>query len=380
MKKLSHYVERPESIITGKANLEPLYSFKDFPVFFGCVDSPEANDLTADMDWAIDPETGTIQLTRLIPLEVLYQEQHVDGCGPTWKKYYEDLADYISKQKPKSVLEIGGGQGALAELVTNRDPSITWTIVEPNPFHKGSNQIKIVSAFFDKDFKYPEPVDAVVFSQVLEHAYNPREFIEAIAKFLKPGGKLIFAYPNLELWLGRKYTNALNFEHTMFLTDYFLDYLLLDSGFKTLDKYFYKDHSVFYTTERANSLPKPSLPQNRYQEYKEIFFGFTKYHQEMIQDLNQKITSAQDPIYLFGAHIFAEYLFAFGLNKEKIVTILDNSPTKRGRRLYGTQFVVESPQILKGQGKVTVILKAGIYNEEIKKDILENINPEVTFW
>lgn len=94
----------------------------------------------------------------------------------------------------------------------------------------------------------------------------------------------------------------------------------------------------------------------------------------------KKIENAKDPVYLFGAHIFSEYLLAFGLNDKKIVSILDNSPTKNKKRLYGTRFVIESPKILEGKGKVNLILKAGIYNEEIKKDILQNINSEVEFW
>ena len=53
---------------------------------------------------------------------------------------------------------------------------------------------------------------------------------------------------------------------------------------------------------------------------------------------------------------------------------------KQGKRLYGTRFTIESPKILKNKGPVNVILKAGGYNAEIKKDIIENINPEVTFW
>ena len=47
---------------------------------------------------------------------------------------------------------------------------------------------------------------------------------------------------------------------------------------------------------------------------------------------------------------------------------------KQNRRLYGTDFIVLSPKVLKGYNSVNVILKAGLYNDEIKKDIHENIN------
>lgn len=378
IKKISNYVNRSASIITGN-NLEPLYTFQDFPVFFGCVDSKPEDDLFADMNWAICPESGIIQLDKLIPLDILYQEQHVDGTGPTWQQYYVDFASYILKQNAKSFLEIGGGAGKLASLVTESSPETSWTMVEPNPLHPGNNQIKIIPAFFDENFKSSGTVDAVIFSQVMEHAYDPNSFIKNIANFLAVGGKLVFAYPNLELWLKNKFTNALNFEHTMFLTDYFVDYLLIKYGFKINDKYFYKDHSVFYSAEKIEQPEALPELENKYVEYKKIFNDFIDYHKTIVDEINKKINVTKEPVYLFGAHIFSQYLINFGLNTVKIVSVLDNSPLKQGKRLYGTNLMVESPKVLKGKGKAKLILKAGIYNDEIKKDILENINDQVFF-
>lgn len=380
MKKLSHYIDRNKSVVTGKENLEHLYTFKDFPVFFGCVNAPQEDDLLADMAWAIDPESGVVQLTKLIPLEILYKEQHVDGYGPTWEKYYNAFADYIVKQGPASVLEIGGGAGKLTSAAIKRSEEFTWTIVEPNPIIEEGGRIKVIRSFFDENFNYDGTVDAIVFSQVLEHAYDPRKFIEHIAKFLKPGGRLIFAYPHLALWLSRKYTNAINFEHTVLLTEHHLDILLPELGFKVLDKERYEDHSFFYVAERSISpLLIPDLG-NKYDEYKNLFLDFINYHVDMVKDLNEQILASDAPVYLFGAHIFSSYLINFGLRTDRIVTVLDNSPLKQGKRLYGTDFIVASPKILKDKGPVNVILKAGIYNEEIKKDILESINADITFW
>lgn len=380
MNNLKNYILRKQSVVTGKRNLKHLYTIKNFPVFFGCVESSQDKDLMCKLEWVIEKETGVIQLLKLIPLDILYQAQHVDGCGPTWQKYYNDLASYVIKNNPRSVLEIGGGAGQLAQISTKLSSNLTWTIVEPNPWVKETERIKTISAFFDDKFKYDKKVDTVVFSQVLEHAYNPHEFIEAISKFLKPGGRLIFAYPQLELWLSRKYTNSLNTEHTMFLTDYFVDYILACHNFHILDKYKYNDHSHFYVAEKFEKpIIIPKL-KTKYNKYKKIFMDFIDYHKKIITQLNKKIKNAKDPVYLFGAHIFSSYLFAFGLKDNKICGLLDNSQNKQGKRLYGTRFIVESPKILKDKGRVNVILRAGIYNKEIKKDILDNINSEVVFW
>jgi len=43
------------------------------------------------------------------------------------------------------------------------------------------------------------------------------------------------------------------------------------------------------------------------------------------------------------------------------------------------KYIVKSPKFLSNKKAPIVILKAGIYNNEIKKDILENINSNVRF-
>lgn len=373
-------IERNQSVITGKSGLVQLAALKNFPVFFGCVDTRREDDLFADMIWCGERETGVIQLTKLIPLEILYQAQHVDGLGAIWENYYISFSSFIAEQKPTHVLEIGGGQGRLAEMVTAKLPDASWTIVEPNPTFHGSSRIKVFSGFFDENFKLYDSIDTVVFSQVLEHAYDPQIFIGKIAEFLPLGGRLIFAYPNLELWLRKKQTNAINFEHTMFLTDYHLDYLLKRNGFHISVKKEYSDHSIYYVAEKMSEKTEIQLPPSKFAEYKKIFMDFVDHYKQTVEELNAKIEDAHGPLYLFGAHVFSQYLLCFGLNTKRIVSILDNSKPKQGKRLYGTGFNVESPEILRGQVRPIVILKAGIYNEEIKKGILENINPDVIFW
>lgn len=379
MQKITHYIDRTTSVFSNRGDLELLKIFKDFPIFFGCVTTPQDQDAVADMVWAIDRYSGVIQLTKLIPLELLYQAQHVDGCGPTWQKYYDDFAMFIQQQNLRSVLEIGGGAGELAKRVTNSKQNMQWTIVEPHPTLQDTENIHIIPTFFEKNFKLKTPVDAVVFSQVLEHAYQPREFLRTIRTFLKPHNKLIFAYPNLELWFERKYTNSINFEHTMLLTDRHLDVMLPEEGLSILKKSTYKDHSFFYVAEAAEPTQSNRIIST-YELYKDLFDRFNVYHMTLVSELNEKINTADAPVYIFGAHIFTTYLIAFGLATKSIISLLDNSPTKRGKRLYGTNLFVESPEILSGKGRAYVILKAGIYNEEIKKDILENINSEIKFW
>ena len=383
MRELTNLIDRSHGILDKDSPLEHLLTFKNFPVFFGCTNQPIEDDYITDMIWGIETSTGLIQLTKLIPLDILYAEQHVDAIGKTWNEYYDAFTDFILSNKAGSILEIGGGSGKLALNVLSKNDAIKYTVVEPNPIFEETERLKIIREFFSKDTtKKIEITDTVVFSQVLEHAYDPELFLNNIYHFLPMDGRLIFAYPNLENWFANKYTNAINFEHTFLLTDYFLDFLLQKVGFEIIEKRIYDNHSHFYITKKKlieKSVESKNLV-NKYSNYKKMFYEYISYYKLLIEELNRNIDQTDSNIYLFGAHIFSQFLFAFGLNQGKIRFILDNSSLKQGKRLYGTSLMVNSPKILKKDSTPIVILKAGIYNEEIKQDILDNINPSVIFW
>ena len=302
-------IPRTRCVLTGKEDLEPLYTFRDFPVFMGCVeDGSAAGDTRADMRWAISRETGCIQLDALLPLDILYQASHGSGSvGGLWMKHHAAFADFIRQFHPQKVLEIGGGHGILPTLYAKQGSACDWTVVEPNP--------------------------------------TP-------------------------------------FEHTVFLTEPFIDYLLRKNSLSLERKeHFDNGHSIFYAARKMgrDAAETPAPPQ-LHAAYKALFLDYITFHEELVAQLNSAMRQADAPVFLFGAHIFSLYLINFGLETEKIQGILDNDPHKQGKRLYGTDLHVSSPRILKDIPQANVILRAGIYNDEIKRDILENINPAVVFW
>ena len=194
------------------------------------------------------------------------------------------------------------------------------------------------------------------------------------------GKKLVFSLPNMRVMLERKYNNCLNFEHTVFLTEHYIEFMLAKHGFRLLNsEYFMEDHSIFFNAIRDTKIKTVDLPQDLYEKNKKLYLNYIGYHETLIKDLNQKIRNSARPVYLFGAHIFAQYLVGFGLDTSRIVCLLDNDLKKHGKRLYGTTLNVQSPKILRGIEKPLVILKAGVYNNEIRQDILENINASSSF-
>jgi len=252
--------------------------------------------------------------------------------------------------------------------------------LEPNPTPIEGSNARFIKGFFDEKFTFDEAVNSVVHSHVFEHIYNPDEFMCHLSNFIEIGKHLVFSVPNMQVMLEKKYTNCINFEHTVFLTEPYIEFLLAKYGFKLQQKeYFMDDHSIFYAAIRDEFVKPIELSSNIYEKNKLLYLDYVHYHETLIQKLNHEMNQILQPIYLFGAHVFAQYLIAFGLNTNSIVCLIDNDPNKQGKRLYGTSLMVQSPKILSGIENPTVILKAGVYNNEIKMDILENINPNVTF-
>jgi len=373
-------IERQRCAVAGTADLEHLYTFSRFPVFMGCMDQPEADDLKADMSWWISRSGGVIQLKRLIPLDVLYPESHGAGAvGALWEKHHQAFAQFVHGVAPSAVLELGGAHGILARNY-RAFASIPWTILEPNPLPVDGCDARFIKGFFDDSFVFDEPFDAVVHSHVFEHIYEPARFVQQLAGFMQPGKHLVFTLPNMQVMLERKYTNCINFEHTVFLTEPYIEFLLAEHGFRVVRKqYFMDDHSIFYDAVRDPAVLAGSLPGGLYEKNRKLYLDYVDYHVKLVEELNRKIGAAARKVYLFGAHVFAQYLIEFGLDTRRITCLLDNDPKKHGRRLYGTGLKVSSPKILREVDQPIVVLKAGVYNDEIRSDILRNINPAATF-
>jgi 2-polyprenyl-3-methyl-5-hydroxy-6-metoxy-1,4-benzoquinol methylase len=375
-------IERNSCVVSGREDLELLYRFERFPVFMGCVEHAQAADVCAEMSWWISRSTGSLQLNPLIPIEVLYSQSHGAGSvGALWHRHHSEFAKFVSEHEPGCVLEIGGGHGILAQNCLQQTPDIQWTIVEPNPTIPPDSKIHVIRQLFDSQFIINEEVDTVVHSHLLEHIYEPFAFMAQLSRSLRQGKKHLFSVPHLKIMLERKYSNCINFEHTVFLTEQLIEYILQSNGFMiTQKRYFLDDHSIFYATIRDDAATSIARLPNEYDRTRKVYMDYIHFHTDLINELNSKMSNQRGTIFLFGGHVFAQYLLAFGLDESSIQCILDNDAHKQGRRLYGSTLMVQSPRLLRTEAKPVVILRAGVYNSEIKEDILNNINPYVTFW
>ena len=371
---------RDKNFVSLKNNLKLLKSLKNFPVFMGVTSKSKKKDKIENMNWYIDKNYGTVQLKPVLPLEIVYKATHTSGTvGKLWDLHHQKFAEFIKSQKVKNIFEIGGAKGILAEKYFKIKEKIPWTIIEPNPHPIKNCRAKFIKGFYNNKLGKKYSGCDFVHSHVFEHVYDPNSFMKLLSSHVKNNNKLIFSIPNMKQMLIRKYSNFLNFEHTYYLNEKLCDFFLKKYGFKILKKkYFMKDHSIFYSTINTKKNKNKLKFKNEYKVNKKLFKDYFHYFKKISNYINLIISNSKRPVYLFGGHIFSQFLINFGLKQKSIICILDNDKLKQNKRLYGTELTVKSPKILKKIITPMVILKAGVYNSEIKKQLLK-INAKTKF-
>ena len=381
---------RKKDMISGAEDLEPLYTMREFPIYMGVTDQRIEDDAVADEKWMISKGSGMIQLQELVPAEILYSKSHNASIGKVWQRHHTQFADFLHRQGIRGVLEVGGGNGILNATYNAQycgGGYRTWHIIEPSHVEPlpGCNA-EYVHTFWKApfDFGTVADYDVLVHSHLMEHQFDLHEFMTLNRSALKPGMKMVFSVPNMTELLIRKYPYALNFEHTYFISEDYIELILQEYGFRLLEKQYFEDHSIFFSTELESAeSSNPFLNQTAmnalYVKNKKLFNDYIEYYQEKVEQLNRKIEASQSNVFIFGAHINTQLLINFGLRTEKIQCALDNDSNKQGHRLYGTSLMIRSPHILSEEDHPLVILIMGAYSKEIKEDILDNINKEVLF-
>jgi 2-polyprenyl-3-methyl-5-hydroxy-6-metoxy-1,4-benzoquinol methylase len=114
-----------------------------------------------------------------------------------------------SKVKSQSVLDVGCGSGALSLAIKQKGYEV-WGI-EENKEASSTAELRIDRVIRENLYNY-EKISALIgertfsyliFSDVLEHTYDPFLILSQYLKFLEPNGKVIISVPNALTWTNR---------------------------------------------------------------------------------------------------------------------------------------------------------------------------------
>jgi hypothetical protein len=345
------------------------------PVYMGTVPPRYIDDKKYDQKWAICTNCGCIQLLELLPLAELYSKNHhSEVVGNIWIEHHIRFAKFISSNSPKNIVEIGGAHGYLATLITKELKNIQYTMVEPDT-DLVSEEITVIKGYIEDHIGVITGKDSIIHSHVLEHVYEPIEFLSKIVSEMKSESNMYISFPNIMALIRANGANSLNFEHTYLLLPEQIESIFNSLGLLIVNKMSYLEHSYFYHLKKVDIKPKIYSLPNISEKSKQFITMITDLR-GFVSNVNEVVKNLDAPIFLFGAHVFSQSLVVLGLGTEKIYGIIDNAESKQNERLYGTKLLVYPPKIIAEFPLVYVVLKASHYQEEIKSQLLE-INPNV---
>lgn len=373
-------IKRTKCSICEKDLINNFYYIDNIPIKLYC--SNEYINKTERLSFFNCYYCNTIQLSYLVPLDILYSDSHnYISVGNVWNNYFKLFTqNIVNIIENKNILEIGCPSGKIAQQLDNYNK---WFIIDPNKNENINfkNNIYFIQSLFDNDFHISDKIDIIIHSHLFEHIYEPNIFLKKCYEILDNNGEMFFGVPNMEFIAKNELCPFLGifFEHTIFLNKINITYLLEKNKFKIKNIIDYENHSTLYHVVKNNNFENNDLSNSlnnvfkhndiyniQFKETLQKYYSFVKKCQKIIED------NKDHKIYSFGASYNSQYILSFGLNNYKMDGIIDNCKEKQGKYLYGYDLKIFSPDVLINNNCI-VILKNGYYSNEIKEQI-KNIN------
>lgn len=314
---------------------------------------------------------GTGQTIYLGDLAEIYKVNHADSTGTTMKNMHLEFKKLIAKYSNDitEILEIGSSKGELADLIIN-DPTffisetLKYHIIEPSFF--GDRKRKhIIPDFYENVDDSLIPANTMIISHVYEHFYNPYEILDKISKNLNIK-HFFLCFPDLEYYVQNDILHVLNTEHTYYADNNFIIELCGLKGFCIKEQEFYRGHSVFMHfirsegSKESKEFPTNTTPKLRLDNYFSRIYSSVKLYNDFLSKSESKYK------YIFPCSIHSIFLLTFGLDASNLDGMLDNSPNKINKKIYGTNLLCRSfKEILESNDTVSIVLNGGVFNREI---------------
>ena len=123
------------------------------------------------------------------------------------RKKIETVLSFIENKKAERILDIGCGDGLIAELFAKKLSAKPYGLeISKNAVNeaKGRGIDATVFDISEKTLPYDDNSFGVVFcGDIIEHIYDTESLLENIRAVLMPGGLLIATVPNIASWYNR---------------------------------------------------------------------------------------------------------------------------------------------------------------------------------
>ena len=363
---------RTNCVICNSSTLEDIYLDKHSSISIGSSIDPIESDIHTDLQFVICNVCGCVQLSTLIDVNILYKYSHNNTFNtPTWSQHHTEFFKYIVENtRSNSFLEIGGQSGVLSQKILKHNPSCDYTILDLCDENPDIKNVSFVSRNCE-DYIYTSR-STILMSHVFEHLYNPISFIEKIAKGRVP--EIFLSIPNMGISLQNSSISFIHIEHTFYLTVEMMYSMFSKHGYTCKQMIPFKSHSFFFHFVLSDICIPLELRKEKVESYKLQFNDYFKRRTAFFNDI-----LLESDFYIAPSGHFGQFIYHnLERYKDKMLGFLDNDPSKISKRMYGTHLLNYPMTEIQKHKEITVLLHAGPYLSEIKKQLL-NYNPLINF-
>ena len=354
--------------VCGLSNgFESILDTPNIPIIQGCV-SGAVKQFSYVQRWGRCLSCKIIQLTEIVDPSIIYSTAHAESFGSLWDLHHSKFTDFIGSQINRKVIEVGGGTGKLFGHFIQKYSCSKWHNYEVSSCKQSfADHEDYLYKQEELDLSNQQSEDVLVISHCLEHFLDLNIFFKKLE--ISKINAVYISWPNLEAWLIQGRAGALNWEHTFYLPLALLKKYFSNAGFNCTRSWDFEDHSVFLQFDRSE-LPTSYVDLVDTENSVSLVRSYFLKLGQMASKIND-LVSEGDNNYIMPASAYTQYLFSFGLDREKFKYILDNSENKNHLYLYGTGLRVISPSEITTTNSIVVINAPGHY-EEIKRKLVTN--------
>ena len=364
------FTKRNLCIICKSSNIEDIFDKEyNFPIGNFVVDSLDRDFHFIPYNLQVCIDCKTVQTKYLGDLNLIYENNFAGAFGSIRTTLNDTFADFIlENKKVNGILEIGAGNGSLSESILEKQ-SIEYVIVDPS--YSGLRCNRSINDCFFEDFQEVTSTNTIVMSQVFEHFYDPVSIIKKI-KTIDTAQYIYISWPNLESFIKTGVYHVLNPEHIYYIENQFVIDLFKYYNFSLGRIHYQANHSVFFEFIKESSTQfNQNFPTN-----KNTLEDTKKYISSVIDNIthaNKMISNISYPVYIWPCSMHTLFCMTIGLNYKAIHNVLDNSPFKIGKYLYGFKHkCISFKETIDSIDKKCIIITGGCYNSEVINDLSKN--------
>jgi hypothetical protein len=364
---MSNYYVRENCIICN-SKLKDNYLTTDLSIPLCCylLDNIEKNNgISIPYNVYICGVCKTSQTKYLGDLNLIYSGNHADSTGSIMKNLHYKVKDVIKKHiiEINNITEIGSSYGILSDIVLDElgNNIKKYYIIEP--CFKGqerTNKIIINDFFENVDYNNYGDSNTILISHVFEHFYNPIEIMKKISDN-KNIENIILVWPDLEYYKDNNVYHVLNTEHTFYVDNNLIKTFFNNNCFELIEEIKYKNHSVIFVFKKNKNLSKLKL-QNINYKIDDYFNFLLNKKEEILLFINENKKNNKE-VCIWPASVHTQF-FLMLLNSPDVDFVLDNSPNKIGKYLYGHNLKCKSFTDSCNKDNA-IILNGGCFNKEV---------------